>query len=97
MISWDMKSKDNQLFFWAQAKKDLFYLDEINEIQNLKTHIYLSREETEEYNYWRIDLTKFKFDKNTEFYICWNPWVVAWSMEYLKKAWYENVFSEKFN
>ena len=97
MISWDMKSKDNQLFFWAQAKKDLFYLDEINEIQNLKTHIYLSREETEEYNYWRIDLTKFKFDKNTEFYICWNPWVVAWSMEYLKKAWYKNVFSEKFN
>ncbi len=97
MISWWLQWEENHLFFSVQTRKDLFFLDRISNVKNLNKHIYLSREETEEYNYWRIDLTKFDFDKETEFYICWNPWVVNSSKEYLINAWYKNIYSEKFN
>lgn len=97
MISTKFKSENNHLFFWVPNKKDLFYLEKINNIENLNTHIYLSKEEVPDYNYWRIDLSKFEFEKDAEFYICWNPWVVAASKEFLLSAWYKNIFFEKFN
>jgi len=96
MISWDLKSKNNKLFFWVQKEKDLFYLDKINNIKNLETYIYLSREEVKWYKYWRIDLSKYDFDINTEFYICWNPALVESNKKYLSEKWFKNVYSEKF-
>lgn len=96
MISEKLQSNDNYLFFWAQMEKDLFYLDKINQVENLSVNIYISREKTEKYNNWRIDLTSFVFAPETEFYICWNPWVVSSTKEFLINAWYKNIYIEKF-
>ncbi len=96
MLSDKLASMNNYLFIWAQTQKDLFYLDKINSIENLSVNIYISREQTEKYNNWRIDLTKFTFSPETEFYICWNPWVVASTKEYLHAAWFQNIYLEKF-
>lgn len=96
MLSEKLSSKNNYIFIWAQTEKDLFYLDKINNIENLIVNIYISREKTEKYNNWRIDLTKYSFTPDTEFYICWNPWVVTSTKEYLVNAWYRNIYLEKF-
>lgn len=97
MMNSNLIWEKNYLFFWVQSKSDLFYMDKIDNVKNIEKHIYLSREELDWYNFWRIDLTKFEFDKNTEFYICWNPALVNSSKEYLEKLAYKNVFVEKFN
>jgi len=89
-------STKNYLFFWVQKYKDLFYLDEIKNIKNLKTKIFLSREKKEGFEYGRIDITKFNFPKNTEFYICWNPALVNANKKYLREKWFKNVYSEEF-
>ncbi len=96
MISWKLTSRNNKLFFWVQKEKDLFYLDKINNIENIKTHIYLSREEKKWYEYWRIDISKYNFDINTEFYICWNPALVESNTKYLSSKWFKYIYSEKF-
>lgn len=96
MISEKLKSKNNYLFFGVQKYEDLFYLDKIQNIDNITTKIYLSRENIDWYESWRIDLTKFKFDKNCEFYICGNPNMVESTINYLKSNWYTNIYSEKF-
>jgi rubredoxin/NAD(P)H-flavin reductase len=95
MINNSQKSK-NKLFFWVAKEKDLFYLNKLEKISNLKTEIFLSREEKKWYNFWRIDLSKYNFEKNTEFYICWNSWLVKSNREYLEKSWFKNVYSEEF-
>lgn len=97
MLSFPLKSDNNYLFFWVQTKSDLFYMDKINNIKWVQTNVYLSREEVEWYNFWRMDLSKFEFEKNSEFYICWNPALVNSSKEYLENAGYKNVYLEKFN
>jgi hypothetical protein len=48
----------------------LFYIDKINSVSDLNVNIYISREQTDKYNFGRIDLSNFEFDKNAEFYIC---------------------------
>jgi hypothetical protein len=40
--SWDL---EKELYFGVQNKSDLFYLDKLEKIPNLKIHIFLSREE----------------------------------------------------
>lgn len=97
MISEKLQSKNNYLFFGVEKYKDLFYLDKIQNIDNINTIIYLSRENVDWYENWRIDLTKFEFDKNCEFYICGNPNMVESNINYLKNSWYVNIYSEKFN
>lgn len=96
MLSEPLASKNNYLFFGAQTEKDLFYLDKLQNVDDLSVNIYISRENTEKYNNGRIDLSKFVFDKDAEFYICGNPWVVNSTKDYLKNAWYTNVFVEKY-
>ncbi len=96
MISYNLQSENNYLFFWVQKEKDLFYLDKINNINNIETHILLSRDDKEWFENWRIDLSKYDFDINTEFYICWNPWMVNWNIEYLTNKWFKYIYSEKF-
>lgn len=96
MISENLSQSNNFLLFWVQSKKDLFYLDKIQNKENLKTHIYLSKEEDENYRYWRINLSEFNFDLNSEFYICWNPLMVTSTIEQLSKSWYKNIYFEKF-
>lgn len=97
MVSEKLKSSDNYLFFWVQWFKDLFYVDKIKKLENIKSYISLSREEVDWFEYWRIDLSKFEFEKNTEFYICGNPHMVEDNINYLKNNWFENIYFEKFN
>jgi rubredoxin/ferredoxin-NADP reductase len=90
---WEVSKK---LYFWVANFKDMFYVDNIKKIANLESNFYLSREQVEGYNFWRINLEDKQFDINTEFYICGNPWLVASIKEFLGKKWFTQVFSEEF-
>jgi len=90
-------STNNMLFFWVRKYEDLFWLEYLNKIQNLEKFIYLSKEIKKWYEYWRINLSNKNFDKNTEFYICWNPDMVINIELLLKGKGYSKIFSEKFN
>lgn len=96
MVSEPLKSKNNFLFFWVQKEKDLFYLDKILNRNDLSVEIFISREETSKYNNWRINLDKYKFNENAEFYICWNPTFVNTIKEYLTSKGYNNIITERY-
>lgn len=85
------------LYFWVSNLKDLFYIDKLEKIKNLKLNIYLSKEEVEWYNFWRMNFSKYDFEKDSEFYICWNPWLVEAVKKSLNEKWFEKIFSEEFN
>ncbi len=96
---------DKTLLFGCRNKDELFYEKELSETSSLTTHIFLSREENLpedkvnlSYYKWRIDLEckALKFTKNTEFYICWNPWVVENTVKCLEERWFKNIYMEKF-
>jgi NAD(P)H-flavin reductase/rubredoxin/DMSO/TMAO reductase YedYZ heme-binding membrane subunit len=91
--SWNIPK---ELYFWLQKESDLFYLDELNKIPNLKIHIYISREENTNFNYWRIDYDKLNIENNSEIYMCWSPWLLEAFTKQLEKAWIQNVYYEKF-
>jgi NAD(P)H-flavin reductase len=46
--SWEA---EKVLYFGLRKQEDIFYLDELKKIPNLTVHIYLSQDETSEYNY----------------------------------------------
>ena len=77
-------SSKKQLFFSVSYKIDLFYEERIKKIHDLEYTIFLSREEhlseqvsrSSHYTSGRIDLTKYHFDHDTEFYVCGRPEVV---------------------
>lgn len=85
-----------ELYFWVATQKDLFYIEELSKIKNLKLNIFLSREKVDWYNYWRINLENISFEANSEFYICWNPWVVFDSKKTLLTKWFTQIFTEEF-
>jgi rubredoxin/NAD(P)H-flavin reductase/DMSO/TMAO reductase YedYZ heme-binding membrane subunit len=92
--TWENVSK--KIYFWVANLKDMFYVENLKKFKNLEINLFLSREEVEWYNFWRMDFSKYDFDKNTEFYICWNPWVVEWAKKSLNEKWFDKVFSEEF-
>jgi NAD(P)H-flavin reductase len=85
-----------KLYFWVTRKKDLFYVDKIKEIKNLEVTICVSQEEVEFFHFWRIDISNEVFEKNTEFYICWNPWLIDSIKKSLYEKWYTQVYCEEF-
>lgn len=85
-----------KIFFWVANKTDMFYEEELKKFKNLEINLYLSREEIEWYNFWRMDFSKVDFEKNSEFYICWNPWVVESAKKALNEKWFQNIYSEEF-
>lgn len=88
--------KDNKLFFGVREKKDFFYEKELSVLSGVEKYYYLSKEKIEWFNYGRIDLSKFTFDPNTEFYICWNPNMIQDISVYLKENGFDKVYFEKF-
>ena len=98
------KKLDNKikLIFWVRTKKDLFYLKELEKLKqqnpNFDYEIYLSSEQTEEYNHWYVTnfLTKENIKDFEEFYICWAPAMIDSSKETLEKLWKENIYFEKY-
>lgn len=97
MIIKNTFSKNNKLYFWVAKKEDIFWLEKISKIKDLEINIFLSQEKLDWYNYWRIDLNKWEFEKETEFYVCWNPSMVEQNIKKLKELWYKNIYFEKFN
>ncbi len=86
-----------ELFFGVATKSELFYEDKIREIEGLTTHTYLSQETIEWYEHGRIDLSKYSFTPETEFYICGNPAMVETVSQYLQEHKFTNIITEKFS
>lgn len=97
MIMKNTFSEKNKLFFWIAKREDLFWLDRLGTVPNIEKHIFLSQEKKDWYHYGRINIKGIKFQKNTEFYICWNPDMVEETENILRNNWYEHIFFEKFN
>lgn len=91
------------LLFSVQMQEDLFYLDKLKDIEGIDTHIYLTREEkipNDEGVHWhlgRMDLEKYDFPSETEFYICWSPALVEDTKKYLETKGYSQIYFEKFS
>lgn len=97
MILNTQENISKKLYFWVATKKDLFYEKKLKEFKNLEINLFLSKEEIDWYNFWRMDFSKYDFEKDSEFYICWNPWLVEAVKKSLIKKWFEKIFSEEFN
>jgi NAD(P)H-flavin reductase len=87
---------EKHLFFSVSHKKDLFYEDRIKKIHGLGYEIFISQEAIPGYASWRIDLIKYHFDPNTEFYICWKPETVDDIVGKLNVLGYKRIYTEKF-
>ncbi|MDD3262371.1 MAG: FAD-dependent oxidoreductase [Candidatus Absconditabacteria bacterium] len=85
-----------KLYFSVSYKSDLFYVDRIKNIENLESHIHISREEVEGCEPGRIDLSKESFPDNAEFYLCGNPTVVNSLVETIESKGYKNIYTEKY-
>lgn len=90
--------------FWVREEKDIFYKDELKNISrqntNFSYYLYLSQEENENYNFWRINqyITKENIEAYEEFYICGNPGMVEDIEAKLIELWVnqENIYNEKY-
>lgn len=91
--SWD---SEKILYFWVRNQEDLFYLDELSSIPNLRLHIYLSGEESRQYATSRIDYSKIDYQENDEIYICGSAWLIEGLEHEFKKTDKKDVFFEKF-
>ncbi len=89
-------SAEKTLYFSVSYKNDLFYIDRINRIKNLTTHIHISREQVNWYELWRINLSEWSWPMHTEFYICGNPTVVNSFVDILQSRGYTAIYTEKY-
>lgn len=97
LIAMANQTKTNKsLYFSVSYNSDLFYVNHIKNIKNLKSYIHVSREKVEWCELWRIDLSTKEFLENTEFYICWNPTVVNSFSDFLQSKWYKYIYTEKY-
>lgn len=93
-----------KLILWNREEKDLYYIKEFIEFKekysNFDFDIFLSQEENNIYNNWRVTdfLTKENIKNFREFYICWNPYMVNDSINILRDFWVEDdkIFREKY-
>ncbi len=105
-ILWALEKKleaNLTLIFWAREKKDLFYLEKLEELKknnkNFDYKIYLSREESEYNKGYVTDFLEEKNVKNfEEFFICWAPKMIESCEKQLKNLWIfeENIYFEKY-
>lgn len=102
-LEWGNKSSIC-LLFWVRTQEDLFYVENMQALQNKYTNfdykIALSREETQDY--FQGYITQFvdssiqkEFD---EVYLCWAPVVVDSMFEALEKKSFDvkKVYTEKY-
>ena len=90
--SWSQK----RFFFSVSYAKDLFYVEEIKNLNIPETHISISREEVEGFEYGRINIDHIDFPAETEFYICWVPLMVKEFLTNLRARGYKNIFVEAY-
>lgn len=92
----NMTKSNKSLYFSVSYKKDLFYVDNIKKISDLKSYIHISREQVDWCELGRIDLSKESFMENTEFYLCWNPTIVTAFVDELQSRGYKYIYTEKY-
>lgn len=95
MVSND-NSADRLLLFSVSYKQDLFYEEQVKKIKNLTYKYYISRENIDWYEFGRIDLSKFDFKPETEFYICGSPEMVKSQKEFLVSKWFSKIYVEQY-
>lgn len=106
IISWLQRwEKENYtLFFGTRYKKDIFYEEKLSKLSHIYTQfqysISLSRENSVTHKQWYVtalldENTIIKYD---EFYICWDPKMIASVQELLQKQGIspESIFFEKY-
>jgi ferredoxin-NADP reductase/rubredoxin len=96
MLVHSESSCKKHVFFWVRERKDLFYIEKLKSIPELELHVYLSKEKSNIYEFWRIDVTGYAFSHDTEFYICGNPDMVTSISESLISLGYKRIYTEKF-
>lgn len=90
--------------FWLREKKDIFYIDELNNLKNLHKNftfdVYLSQDNEEWYHHWRNTefITCENIKNYEEFYICWAPAMMDEAINKLEEIWIkkEQIFTEKY-
>lgn len=93
------KNVKKHFIVWARKKEDLYYQEKIENYPNSTTHYFLSQEEAEWCEKWRVtDYLKNIPKEISEIYICGNPEMVKSVLDYTKANWYDEkaVFSEDF-
>lgn len=104
MLKWLNVDEKKNLIFGSRNNQDLFYIDELLKIPNLIVNVFLSQEndlkENESwvfYNKGRLNIDcLWDINKDSEFYICWNPWMVNSIVDTLNSKWFKNIYYEKF-
>lgn len=84
------------LYYSVSYEKDLFYKDRILQIPNLEAHIHVSRESVPWCKVWRIDISTFLYDKETEFYLCGKPDAVKSFKDQLIEKWFSKIYTEMY-
>ncbi|MFC2696316.1 MAG: FAD-binding oxidoreductase [Candidatus Absconditicoccaceae bacterium] len=96
MAKEDKSGSQKRFFFSVSYAKDLFYGEEIKNLNIPETHISISREEVEGFEYGRINIDHIDFPAETEFYICGVPLMVKEFLTNLKARGYKNIFVEAY-
>ncbi len=96
MAKADTSDVEKWFFFSVPYEKDLFYLEEMRNLNIKHTAIHLSREEVEWFEKGRIDISEIDFPLETEFYICGLPQMVKDFLSQLKARGYKNIYFEAY-
>ena len=70
MANLETEGEVSILTFLIKLVENLFYVEEIKNLNIPETHISISREEVEGFGYGRINIDHIDFPAETEFYIC---------------------------
>jgi ferredoxin-NADP reductase/rubredoxin/DMSO/TMAO reductase YedYZ heme-binding membrane subunit len=84
------------LYFSVATENELFYVDKLKDIHWLDLHIHISREKVDWFAEWRIDINLIDAEKNTEWYICWNPNLLSEARSKLNSRGFDKVYFEEF-
>lgn len=84
------------LYFSVSYEVDLFYKDRIRSIQNLTSHIHVSREVVADCEPGRIELTSEEFLPESEFYLCGNPNTVKLFKATLTERGFTKIYTEMY-
>lgn len=85
-----------KIYFSVASHEDLFYVDEIESIEDLESFIHLTREKSEIYREGRVDIDSIIATPETEWYLCGNPGMITEAREKLQKRGFTHVYSEEF-
>jgi NAD(P)H-flavin reductase len=85
------------LYFTVATETELFYTEELKNIENLDLHIHITKEKHEYHKHGRVDVDMITATPDTEWYLCGNPRMVTETTEKLAARGMVNVYSEEFN